>query len=115
MKKELIYLASPYSSSDSAVSDLRFRKVTRAAFFLIKDGYLVFSPIAHSHHICKHGMCPDFDAWKEFDYKMIEVCDLFWVLKLDGYIDSVGVNAEIAYANQLGKPVEFIDFKKEWE
>ena len=57
------YLASPYSvtwpvSKQSAVTirDRRYRKVCRKAAQLMKEGKLIFCPIAHSHPIEVIGM-----------------------------------------------------------
>ena len=42
------YLASPYSHSDHAVVEGRFRAVCRHAADLMRNGHHVFSPIAHT-------------------------------------------------------------------
>ncbi len=38
----------------------------------------------------------------------LEVCDKVVVLMIDGWKESVGVQAEIAIARELGKPVSFL-------
>ena len=117
MSKSLIYLASPYMHERSAIRELRFYKVCRAVAFLLKEdtSIMIFSPIAHSHNICMHGLKSGFDFWKEFDFRMLNGCDELWVLTLDGYKESIGVSAEIRYAVNLGKPVSYVDYRKEWE
>jgi Domain of unknown function (DUF1937) len=108
----LIYLASPYSHPDESVRYTRFYQVCEKAGSLIKQGYHVFCPIAHSHNIAVQADLPrGFDYWGEFDRRMIAACDELWVYRLDGWDKSVGVLAEIEIAHQLGKPVVYMNVK----
>lgn len=108
MPKPLLYLASPYSHSDPAVRQARFDAVCRAAAELIRQGKIVFSPIAHGHPLCAYGMPPDWQFWQQQDRRFLELCDEVAVLMLDGWRASAGVQAEIAIARELGKPVSFL-------
>jgi nucleoside 2-deoxyribosyltransferase len=105
----VIYLASPYSHSDSSVQEQRFEAVCKKAAELFRAGQIVFSPIAHSHPIAKYGIPGDWQTWEAFDRIMIAACDKIVVLCLDGWKTSKGVAAEIEIAKQLGKPVEYIE------
>ena len=49
MKK--IYLAGPFSHSHKSTMDYRAHELARAAGYLIKKNYLVYSPITHSKPI----------------------------------------------------------------
>lgn len=108
-----IYLASPYSHPDRAVRETRYLEAVKAAGRLMKDrlGCAVFSPIAHSHMIAELTRLPgDFDFWQGQDMGFID----FWatriaVLKLDGWRESMGVRAEIARAESLGLPIEYLE------
>jgi nucleoside 2-deoxyribosyltransferase len=104
----MIYLASPYSHPDSDVREQRFEAVCRAAAFLICSGKTVYSPIAHTHPICKYGLPGDWQFWQHHDRQYIELCDEMVVLTLDGWKQSKGIQAEIGIARGLGKPVTFI-------
>jgi len=107
---KLIYLASPYSHEDPDVRKWRFCRAVDAAAELMHDGYLVFSPIAHSHMIAtRHDLPGDFAYWAEFDRRMVAACDEVWVLKIDGWAESVGVKAEIELAKGLDKPVFYME------
>jgi nucleoside 2-deoxyribosyltransferase len=110
MKSEatLIYLASPYSSDDPTIRQQRFEAACRAAAELMRQGKTVFSPIAHSHAICAYGLPLDWRFWERHDRRYLEACDEVAVLMLDGWRESVGVQAEIAIARELGKPVTFL-------
>jgi hypothetical protein len=104
----MIYLASPYSHPDDDIRQQRFEAACRAAAEFIRRGRTVYSPIAHSHAICRYGVPLDWRFWERHDRKFLEMCDEVVVLMLDGWPESVGVQAEIAIARELGKPVSFI-------
>ena len=107
-ESNLVYLASPYSHPDPAVRQARYQAACRAAAWLIGQGHLVFSPIAHSHAIAQHGLPVDWGFWEEQDRRLLAACDELWVLMLDGWEDSRGVQAEVAIARKLGKPVGYL-------
>ena len=105
----MIYLASPYSHPDHAVREARFQAACRAAAFLIRQGKTVFSPVAHSHPICCFGLPGDWGFWQRHDLEHLATCNEVVVLKLDGWQQSRGIQAEVARARALGKPVSFIE------
>lgn len=104
----MIYLASPYSHPDPAVREFRFREACRAAAKFMRCGQPVFSPIAHGHCICTYGLPTDWRFWEPFDRRQLERCDEVVVLMLDGWQESVGVQAEIRIAGEYGKPVRYV-------
>jgi nucleoside 2-deoxyribosyltransferase len=104
----MIYLASPYTHSDVHVREWRFREACRAAAALLRAGITVFSPIAHSHPIAAFGMPTSWDFWSQVDREYLSRCDVLAVLTLPGWRESVGVQAEIGLAGQLGLPVVFV-------
>lgn len=104
----MIYLASPYSHADANIRQRRFEVACRAAAKLICQGQTVFSPIAHSHAICAYGVPLDWRFWERHDRRYLEACDEVVVLLIDGWRESVGVQAEIAIARKLGKPITYL-------
>ncbi|HUT91256.1 MAG TPA: DUF1937 family protein [Thermoguttaceae bacterium] len=104
----MIYLCSPYTHPDPAVVEQRFEAACRAAAALIRQGKTVFSPVAHSHSICRFGLPGDWGFWERHDLEHLAVCDEVVVLKLDGWQQSRGVQAEVAQARAMGKPVTFL-------
>jgi len=104
-----VYLASPFSHPEAAVRERRFEAACRAAAELTRQGKTTFSPIVHSYHLCRYGLPLDWKFWQRHDLAFLAMCDEVVVLKLDGYLRSVGVQAEIAAARALGKPVTFLD------
>jgi len=104
----MIYLASPYSHPDPTVREQRFRAACRAAAALLRAGQPVFSPIAYSHWTAEHGLPCTWSFWEPLDRWFLERCDEVVVLMLDGWETSVGVQAEIRIARELGKPVRYL-------
>jgi len=105
----MIYLASPYTHPDPAVREARFRAACRQAAEMFRCGISVFSPIAYSHAIAAHDLPLEWDFWERFDRAFLETCDEVWVLTLDGWRESRGVQAEIVLARQMGKPVVLVE------
>ncbi len=110
MPGPLTYLAAPYSSPDRAIRLRRFEAANRAAAMLMARGDLVFSPISHTHPIAEAGDLPlGWDFWERYDRAMLDACCRLVVLKLAGWQESTGVQAEIGIAAELGLPVEYLD------
>jgi hypothetical protein len=104
----MTYLASPYSHPDPAVREARFHAACRAAADLIRAGVIVFSPVVHSHPLVPYGLPTGWDYWERFDRAALARCDAVAVLTLDGWEDSVGVQAEVAIAGEWGLPVRYV-------
>lgn len=101
-----LYLAIPYTG----IEDVSFEVANITAARLMNEGNIVFSPISHSHYIAAEGgLEKGWDYWCTFDIEFIKWCDIVMVVKLDGWDKSKGVLSEIAIAQSMGKPVEFID------
>jgi len=105
----MIYLASPYSHPDRRVREERFRVACQAAARLMRNGEVVFSPIAHGYCIAQHGLPTDRRFWERHDREQLTRCDEVVVLMLDGWQESEGVLAEIRIAKELGKPVRYLE------
>ena len=104
----MIYLASPYSDPDPAVREQRFQAACKAAAWMMRESQMVFSPIAHSHPIAQYGRSLDWAFWKRYDQAHLANCSAVGVLKLDGWRESRGVQAEVALARGMGLPVSFM-------
>ena len=110
MKK--VYLAIPYSGMEES----SYAQATAATAHIINQFTInVFSPITHSHPLVKYGAKGTWDYWQKIDYQFIDWADEVWVLipkeGQDKIEKSVGVQAEIQYAIQTGKPVKYIDLQ----
>jgi len=73
-------------------------------------GFVVFSPVALSALLVGWGSRPwDDPWWYEWSMAFLGKADEVWVLMLDGWLESKGVQDEIAKARELGKPVWYLD------
>jgi hypothetical protein len=103
------YLASPYSHPDPTVRQQRFAAACAATAVLLRAGHQVFAPVVHGHPLTTHGIPGDWSFWEPQARWLIERCDELVVLTIDGWQDSVGVQAELQHARDLQKPVRYID------
>lgn len=105
-----IYLASPYSHSDSGVVERRFLAACRATAHLLNSGLVVFSPIVHCHPLAKaHGLPGDFKFWRTYNWWMLAPASELKILRLEGWQISEGVTGERDIAKQYNKPITLMD------
>lgn len=121
-KDWVYYVASPYSAlhpktedDRSRIQRERYNSVTQVIAKLTKDHELVLlGPITHSHNlkIFEPGLGTSWDFWKRYDTKFIErSVDAMLVIKLPGWEDSIGVDAEIVLAEKLDKPIYYLNIQ----
>lgn len=108
-----IYLATPFSHKWFFIRWWRFLKVTKQAAQLMKQGYIVFSPITHSFLIAwflPSHLMQAHTFWMNQDLSMVEWCDEFWVYAQghDAWQKSRGACKELETATELGKKIRFI-------
>ena len=107
----MIYLASPYSHPDSSVREERFQEICKIAGKLMEEGHVIFFPIAMGHPIaCAHPSLPtDWQYWKRFGTEFLHASEKLIVAMMDGWVDSAGVTGEIAIANEIGIPIQYLE------
>ncbi len=113
-----IYLASPYIDPSSAVIYNRYIRTMYVCAEILKAGITVYSPIVHCHVMSSTCDLPKgFEFFREHDFNMIRSCTEIWVLKLPGFEESKGVEAEMLFARNIGKPVVLIpeDWAEKWQ
>lgn len=104
-----IYLACPCSAPDPKVREQRFNAVNDVAARIMKTGRIVFSPISHTHPIAEAGDLPKgWDFWERFDTAYLSMSKELWILPLEGWKESRGVQAEVAIAKKLGLDIYVI-------
>lgn len=104
------YIASPYSKWDGGL-DNACEVVSQIAGRLIQYGLPVFSPIAHSHTICRAAKM-DFlshDIWLPADKPLVAAAAGLIVVDMDGWQTSYGVNEEIKWFRKDQKPCWLLD------
>lgn len=105
-----IYLACPYSHPDPRIRQYRYEVVTRFAAELIQKGFIVYSPITHSHPIALIADLPTgWDYWQVVDESFLEWCHEMHIVCLPGWKESTGLKAETELALSLGKPVVLLE------
>jgi len=113
-----IYLAAPYSHENEVIQSLRAKAIGRkAALLMLKENYIVFSPISHTHDLSKMFdiFVPDTSFnWKKFAFWLrqdlsyiIDWCDELHVYCLPGWRWSRGVKLEIITAYTYNIPIIF--------
>jgi hypothetical protein len=111
-KDGLIYLASPYSKCSLGIEEA-YEEVEKVLHHLTGEGFIVFCPIVHCHHMAvKYGLPKTWDFWKRIDFTYIRKSDCLVVAKLPDWDTSTGVTEERAFAKSLDLPVEFVDMIK---
>ena len=111
----LLYLASPYTHSDPATREHRFRTACRAAAKLMAARIVVFSPLSHSVPIVRHGgkNLDELDStfWLSMDTPFLERSDELLILALKGWEESHGVKEEMFFALENNMPITMIEEK----
>jgi hypothetical protein len=109
----IIYLACPYTDASFEVRELRFLAATEAAARLIREGFVVYSPITMTHPIdialAGEGNTLGSEFWTRFDEAFMEFCTEIVVLRLAGWEDSSGIQRELDFFRKKGRPVRYMD------
>jgi len=104
----MIYLASPYSHAEERVRVRRYLYTREFVYRQLAKGVPLVSPIVYCHQFARDFDAPtDAVSWLPLNAALIEAAKGLWVLKLDGWEDSVGVKMEIEKADLLGLPITY--------
>ncbi len=108
------YVASPFTHPKAMVREWRFRSVAEATLYWNLKLIAAISPIVHSHVLVQlsgdESIGEDWGTWKPVDMPLVKAFDVFIVLMLPGWDESVGVQEELQYALSIGKQVYFVDY-----
>lgn len=107
-----IYVAIPYTHHSKVIKEYRFELCTCYTAKLTKlnpkDPIIAFSPITHSHPLDKYDTPTTWEFWKMVDEHILEHCEEIHVITAAGWKESVGVQAEIKKAKELGMKIKYI-------
>ena len=93
-----IYIASPYTHKDPNVVEQRYLKVMEATAHFLNQGIHVYSPVVHCHELAhRHNLPKDFEFWQDYNFAMLVSAHELWVIMIDGWKESVGVQSELDY------------------
>jgi hypothetical protein len=99
-----IYLASPYSAPTLQERVNRFMAAQDGATWLIKNGFAVYSPIVHWHHISLIEELPeDFEFWRRQNDELLDGCSEIVVMIMPGCKESKGIRYELERARKADK------------
>lgn len=110
---DIYFVSSPYSHEDKEIEKLRFEQVSKYVANLVADGRVAFSPITYGHVLCGlQDMPSDFEFWNNFCYTFLGKSTKMIVLKLDGWLESTGVQGEIEFAKKHNIPIAYVEYKE---
>lgn len=103
------YVATPYTKYEGGL-DAAFADACEWTARLLASGVSVFSPIVHSHPIAMAGRLDPLshDFWMRVDAPFMEAAYGLIVVRLPGWEDSKGVQAEIGWFKQRGRPIRYV-------
>lgn len=105
-----IYLASPYWHEREVIRLQRVNLVRKAAAELMEKGYVIYSPICHCVDIAKHLSAANrhsHEFWMKQDLPILAQADSLWILMLEDWQQSRGLQAEIHFATDNSIPAVF--------
>lgn len=106
----MLYLASPYSHPDPIVVKTRVLLTMQCCAALIRAGHFVWSPILHSHAMAERESLPiDAGFWGNWSRDFIRRADGLYVLKIAGWEESKGVQAEVEFAALCQLELRMVD------
>ena len=108
MNNKLIYLAQPYTGTDDEMQH-RYEIGCEVSAKLMREGHFIFSPIAHGHGIADFGLPREFEYWRGYCELTLGRCDELFLLMIDGWQASTGVEHELSFADQRGIPIKILD------
>lgn len=106
----MIYLASPYSSSDKTKVDYRFAETEKAVAELTRRDLHVISPVVHFHALAqKYDLGTDAIFWRRHNYELLMLCEDLYILALPEWQYSCGIAYELGVAHAAQKRVWLLD------
>lgn len=113
--RPIFYLAAPYTHPKPTVRQERLILVNSTAARLMEGGYGIVSPLSMGVPISFYNdMGTGWETWKDVCLRLLECCDALCLLLLPGWRDSVGVMAELRYAEALGLPIHGVTTEAEF-
>jgi hypothetical protein len=104
---QLTYLACPYRHKEINIQKKRCAAAHYVAAQLSAQGHYIFSPLTHNEILVDLVHLPK-EHWLAFDLAILSICHRLFVLKLEGWESSYGVQLEMDFAKKKGIPIEEI-------
>lgn len=107
-----IFISSPYTHPDENIREQRYRQVSRYLAYLLSTHRVAFSPISACHNLAKDFVLPTRAVdWFYYNFSIMSVASALHVLTLEGWKESIGVQAEIGFwrAIRPGEHITYVD------
>lgn len=103
------YVAAPLKHENKSVEEARIRLANLYTTVLLEQGRIVYCPIVYSYCFKPLGLCLPIPetTWIAHSIYMMAAANDLLVLEIPGYKESIGVAAEIAYAELYSIPIEY--------
>lgn len=111
-----IFLGAPYYHPNGLIRRERSKKVDAWALRLMQMGHTIFSPLTHTvplERLMVKKDQPGAEFWLAQSLPHIPWADEVWILGLEGWDESNGVEKELTEAIRKAKPIFFLDPFKE--
>lgn len=109
---KIVYLASPYTHPDPNIREENFKKVSTLAADMNSRGIVTISPITYGHTLLNFKEMPhDWLFWKNFCLSFLQHCEEIVVYKMPGWDKSNGIAEELAYANEKGIKISYVEYE----
>lgn len=110
---KMIYLACPYTHESGSVRANRKGLADRYAAKLAihEKGGAIFSPITHGTRLEPHlppRIAKDHSFWMDQCYPLLRKADALYLLPLQGWRESKGVNMELKFAAEARIPIHIV-------
>ena len=108
----LIVVSGPYSHSDPLVKQGRVKTIANTCVKLCQNGDICCSPLLAGLSLIEKSdnkMPDDYEFWKDFCRSYVEAGDVLYVLDIQGWEDSTGVQDEIECARSFCMPVYLME------
>ena len=103
------YLASPYSDPNPRVMEDRYVRACDALNWLISRRIWTYSPVVQCHQLAVRFDLPrQIDFWKSYDRAMLVPAHTLFVLEIDGWTVSRGIEYEVKVAREERIPVNIL-------
>ncbi len=112
--RPFVFLSAPYSHRDPKVVALRIKNLCHIAAQIENRGVQhAISPL-YNQLLLNNGVdLPASTAfWKSYSISLLLLCKELLVIRMPGWLESVGVNIEITTAEMNGIPIRYFDPKK---
>lgn len=104
------YLASPYSNPDELIRESRARAVYGIHAYLLSKGIFSYSPILAAHPASlDYDLPKDHLFWWKFNLAFMLPAIAMLIAPIPGYDSSKGIDAEVEYFRNAGKPIYLLD------